>query len=203
LILKGPGDHFPEILQILRDGGLVIAPTETFYGILGDPFSPSAVTRLLRLKGRTPAKPVPLITGDFKVVQSLAEEIPDLLEPLAREFWPGPLTLVLRGGKRLPRGITADTGTIGIRIPSPSPALDLAKSFSGALTATSANLEGRPAPASCEELDRQIIQGVDAVFDGGPTTGDLVKDPPTIVRPGALDDEVERFLRVRDLHNPF
>ena len=82
--------QFREAIRILGEGGLVMAPTETFYGILGDASSQTAVNRLLELKKRGFGKPVPLIAGSVEIVRAMAREIPDLLEPLVREFWPVP-----------------------------------------------------------------------------------------------------------------
>ncbi|UCG38025.1 MAG: threonylcarbamoyl-AMP synthase [bacterium] len=192
---------FRQAVRILGEGGLVIAPTETFYGILCDAWSQKAVTRLLQLKGRGYGKPIPLIAGSAIIVRNVASEVPPVFRYLAREFWPGPLTLVLKAGKGFPRGITAGTGSIGIRIPAQSPALDLARFYRRPLTATSANFEGRPAQRCARELDRDLVRQVDLVIDGGWTPGmqpstvlNLTTDPPSIIRHGALGDRVLEFL---------
>ena len=194
--------QFREAIHILGEGGLVIAPTETFYGILGDASSQEAVTRLLKLKKRGFGKPVPLIAGSVEIVRQMTREIPDLFEPLVREFWPGPLTLVMEAAEGVPGGITAGTGTIGIRIPAQSPALDLARYFRQALTATSANFEGQDAPRSTGEIDPVLAGKVDLVIDGGQTPGvlpstvlNLIPDPPALIRSGVLGEEVKEFLR--------
>jgi len=193
--------QFREAIRIIRDGGLVIAPTETFYGIIGDAWSQKAVKRLVQLKGRDYGKPVPLIAGTVRVVRSAAVDIPPLFRNIAREFWPGPLTLVLMAAKGFPRGITAGTDSIGIRIPGQSPALDLAKFYRGPLTATSANFAGLPAPRSIQELDAELAREVDLVIDGGWTPGvqpstvlNLIPDRPMMLRQGILGKQIEAFL---------
>ena len=193
--------QFRKAIHVLRNGGLVIAPTETFYGIIADAWSRKAVGRLVELKERDYGKPIPLIAGDTIVVSKTAETLPSIFKPLAEEFWPGPLTLVLKAARGFPNGITAGTDSIGIRIPAQSPALDLAKFFRGPLTATSANFSGNPPARSIKELDEDLVQAVDLVIDGGWTPGvkpstvlNLTTEPPELIRSGILGKEVIDFL---------
>lgn len=193
--------QFRKAIRVLRDGGLVIAPTETFYGIIADAWSVKAVGRLIRLKERDFGKPIPLIAGDTIIVSKAAAKIPPVFRPLADRFWPGPLTLVLKAAQGFPEGITAGTDSIGIRIPAQSPALDLAKYFRGPLTATSANFSGDPPARHIKELHPKLVEGVDLVIDGGWTPGvqpstvlNLTTDPPELIRAGALGKEVIDFL---------
>ena len=196
--------QFRQAINILRDGGLVIAPTETFYGIIADAWSQKAVDRILRTKERDFGNPIPLIAGDTITVSRSAASIPPLFKPLADKFWPGPLTLVLKAAKGFPDGITAGTDSIGIRIPAQSPALDLAKFYRGPLTATSANFTGRPPARNIRELDNELIQSVDLVIDGGWTPGgqpstvlDITKQPPVLLRVGILGKRVRAFFNDR------
>jgi L-threonylcarbamoyladenylate synthase len=215
--------QFRKAIRILRGGGLVIAPTETFYGIIADAWSAKAIARLVELKERDYGKPIPLIAGDIIVVSStaaslppifkpLAEEfwpgpltLPPIFKPLAEEFWPGPLTLVLKAASGFPGGITAGTDSIGIRIPAQSPALDLAKFYRGPLTATSANFAGKPPARNIKELDEKLVRAVDLVIDGGWTPGvqpstvlNLTTDPPELIRSGILGKQVINFLARSD-----
>ena len=193
--------QFRKAIHILRNGGLVIAPTETFYGIIADAWSRKAIGRLVELKERDYGKPIPLIAGDTIVVSKTAETLPSIFKPLAEKFWPGPLTLVLKAARGFPNGITAGTDSIGIRIPAQSPALDLAKFFRGPLTATSANFSGNPPARSIKELDEDLVRAVDLVIDGGWTPGvkpstvlNLTTEPPELIRSGILGKEVIDFL---------
>ena len=193
--------QFHQAINILRDGGLVIAPTETFYGIIADAWSQKAVDRVVRMKEREFGNPIPLIAGDTITVSRSAASIPQLFKPLADKFWPGPLTLVLKAAKGFPDGITAGTDSIGIRIPAQSPALDLAKFFRGPLTATSANFTGRPPARHIKDLDEELVRAVDLVIDGGWTPGvksstvlNLTTDPPDLIRSGVLGKQVIDFL---------
>jgi L-threonylcarbamoyladenylate synthase len=197
--------QFRKAIRILRGGGLVIAPTETFYGIIADAWSAKAVARLVELKERDYGKPIPLIAGDTIVVSSTAATLPPIFKPLAEEFWPGPLTLVLKAASGFPGGITAGTDSIGIRIPAQSPALDLAKFYRGPLTATSANFAGKPPARNIKELDEKLVRAVDLVIDGGWTPGvqpstvlNLTTDPPELIRSGILGKQVINFLARSD-----
>ena len=193
--------QFKQACSILRNGGLVIAPTETFYGIIADAWSRKAVDRLVTLKEREFGNPIPLIAGDTIIVSKSVATVPPLFKALTDEFWPGPLTLVLKAAKGFPDGITAGTDSIGIRVPSQSPALDLAKFLRGPLTATSANFPGRPPARSIRQLDEELVRSVDLVIDGGWTRGvqpstvlNLTTDPPELIRSGILGKEVIDFL---------
>jgi L-threonylcarbamoyladenylate synthase len=199
--LKPHVNLLQEAIGIIRDGGLVIAPTDNYYGIIGDAWSQKAVKRLVQIKGRNYGHPIPLIAGNMRIVRSAAHDIPPILSDLAREFWPGPLTLVLHGAKGFPCGITGGTDSIGIRIPDQCPALDLAKFFRRPLTATTASFNGQPGPRSVMELDNELVKEVDLVINGGWTRGfgpstvlNLVQDTPTMLRSGTLGERVDSFL---------
>lgn len=191
-----------EALAVLNEGGLVVIPTETFYGIACDARSAEAVSRLVQIKGREGGKPIPLIAGTTGAVKKCASSLPHRFQSLADRFWPGPLTLILNAARNFPSPITAETGTVGIRVPGQSFALDLAQAFSGPVTATSANRVGQTPARKVNELDAFLVQRIDLVVDGGTTPGDepstildLTTDPPEILRPGVLFEEVSGFLK--------
>lgn len=125
-------------------GELVVYPTETFYGIGADARSPAALARIFALKGRDPNNPIALIAADTTSAFALACEIPALARRLADAFWPGPLTLVLPAAQGLHPALVGPDGGVGVRV-SPHPqARSLASGLGRPLTATSANLSGRP-----------------------------------------------------------
>ena len=142
IILSSDEQALRDALTVIRSGGLVIVPTETFYGIAADPFNTDTPTidKLLRVKGREPGKPVPLIADTPETVLSACRTVHPQFNSIAGKFWPGPLTLILEAKPEIPKAVTADTGTVGIRIPGPSFALELARAHKGLLTATSANI---------------------------------------------------------------
>ncbi|HEX9052517.1 MAG TPA: L-threonylcarbamoyladenylate synthase, partial [Anaeromyxobacter sp.] len=127
-----------EAARLLRRGGVVAYPTETFYGLGALARDGAAVDRLARAKGRPDGKPLPLLAADRAQVGEVAVIGPDAAR-LAEAFWPGPLTLVLPARPGLPEAITAGTGTVGIRVPGGEIARALARAAGGAIVATSAN----------------------------------------------------------------
>jgi len=156
---------------VLRQGGIVAFPTETYYGLAVDPFNPDALRRLFTVKKRTTQKPIlTVINGSYQLT-SLVRDIPPLFQVLMDQFWPGPLTLVFNGREYLPPLLTGQTGTIGIRWSSNRVACRLAARFGNAVTATSANLSGGTPAVTAAECSRYFGSGIDFVIDGGTTPG--------------------------------
>jgi len=171
-----------EAAAVLRRGGVIAYPTETFYGLGALVSRRGAVDRLAQAKGRPDGKPLPLLAGSLAQVEVVAELSP-LARRLAAAFWPGPLTLVLPSRPGLPGPITGEGASVGVRVTSGAVAAALALAAGGALVATSANLAGAAPAASVDALDPALVASLDLVLDGGPTPGGL---PSTVV---ALGDE--------------
>ena len=188
------GPKLAEAAQVLSGGGLVIFPTETFYGIAADHKSAQALTRLAELKGRDQAKPVALILAQASEVEGLAATVSEQAKELMARHWPGPLTLVLAAKDGLDPSLVSANGGVGMRL-SPHPvAAGLALALGRAITATSANLAGGPAVASVEDLDPQVAQGVDLILDAGECPGgmastvvDARSDRVVVLRPGPVN----------------
>jgi len=166
--------------EVLRRGGIVVYPTETFYGLGALARAGGALDRLARAKLRPEGKPLPLLAADRAQVEEVAV-LRGRAARLAERFWPGPLTLVLPARLGLSAAVTGGTGTVGIRIPGSEVARALAAAAGGALVSTSANPSGGPPPARVEDLDQALREAVDLVLDGGATPGGL---PSTVVEVG-------------------
>ncbi len=196
LITLDPQVPAPDLLRaaagVLAKGGLAVFPTETLYGIAADHANPQALERLSRLKGRTPDKPFGLILASAAEVDDLASGVTPSARGLMERHWPGPLTLILAAPPGLHPSLVYEGG-VAMRL-SPHPvAAGLAAALGRAVTATSANPAGGPAPASLAELDPLIAENVDLILDAGPCPGgppstlaDVRKDPPRVLRPGAV-----------------
>lgn len=169
-------------LEALRAGHLVVYPTETFYALGADPFSPEALERIFAVKGRNPQRPIALIAANAGLALALAREVPPGARRLARAFWPGPLTLVLPARAGLPPGIVGPDGGVGVRV-SPHPAAcALSLGFGRPITATSANLSGYPPPATLAAAHRQLGDKVKVYLEGGSLNATA---PSTVARLGA------------------
>jgi L-threonylcarbamoyladenylate synthase len=183
--------EYSEYIAILRRGGVVACPTETFYGLLADAGDTGAVLRVVAMKGRGAGDPIAVLLPSVDSVSMVASEFPDAARRLADEYWPGPLTLLLRAVEGLPGALTRH-GRIGVRVPGPSPALDLVRAFGGPLTATSANRTGQPAAGTDAEVRESLGEEVDGVVPGAAPGGlpstvvDVTRNPPRVIRAGAV-----------------
>lgn len=178
---------------LLRQGLLVVYPTETFYGLACDPRQAAAVERIFAAKGRPDRMALPLIAADREAVRCCTREIPDVAHRLMDAFWPGPLTLVLPAAEDLPPLLLGGGHTVGVRVSSHPVASGLARAASGPIVATSANRSGEPPPSTAQEADEALGDVVGLILDGGSSRGgsastviDLTVDPPRLIRSGAV-----------------
>jgi L-threonylcarbamoyladenylate synthase len=191
-----PDDPATEVVRraaaLLRDGGLVAFPTDTFYGLAVDPTHPAAVARLFEAKGRPPQSALPLIAADIEQARRVGR-FTTLAERLAGCFWPGPLTLVVEARAGIVPAVLGGGRTIAVRVPAHLVARMLAREAGGAITATSANRSGERAPQSPDDVVRALGSWVDAVLDAGLTPGgmpssivDATGAAPALLREGAV-----------------
>lgn len=188
-----------EAVAAIRAGHVVGFPTDTLYGLAADPRSLKPVERVLALKGRDAGQTIALVAADLTQVEEIA-----VLSPLARqaakEFWPGPLTMLLRAMPGLANATIGEGGLVGVRIPDHVVALALARACGHALTATSANRSGQPPTADPDEVVSQL-PALEVLLDAGNAPGgspstlvDLSGDVPRLVRAGATPfDRVLEF----------
>jgi L-threonylcarbamoyladenylate synthase len=164
--------------EVIKRGGIVAFPTETYYGLGAAYDSTASLKKLFALKHRPEEKPMPLIAGNLKAIGLVAQPIDRVTASVIEKFWPGPLTLLLPAREGLPRLLTAGTANVAVRIPGESFALALAHSLAYPITATSANISGMRPADTAEEVLRYFGGGLDLVIDGGRTPGGA---PSTIV----------------------
>ncbi|HVQ77699.1 MAG TPA: L-threonylcarbamoyladenylate synthase [Candidatus Binatia bacterium] len=179
--------------RVIRSGGLVAFPTETFYGLGADALDAAAVARLYRAKGRPADKAVLVLVDSIAMAADLVAAIPDRVRELMVRHWPGPLTIVLEASPAVPAALTGGTGTLGVRLPGHAAARGLVAAAGRPVTAPSANPHGAAPPTTAAEVVRALGAAVDLVLDGGPTAGgpastivDCTTWPPRIVRPGPV-----------------
>ncbi|MFF1877729.1 L-threonylcarbamoyladenylate synthase [Leifsonia sp. NPDC058230] len=147
-------------------GELVVLPTDTVYGVAADAFNPAAVQRLLDAKGRGRQSPPPVLIPGIPTLAALAEDVPQAVTDLVQEFWPGGLTVVLPAQPSLAWDLGETRGTVALRMPSDTIALELL-SETGPLAVSSANLTGRPAARTAAEAEGMLGDSVEVYLDGG------------------------------------
>jgi len=187
----------------LSQGGLVVFPTETVYGLGADALSETAVAKIFRAKGRPTDHPLIVHLADASAARDLADHWPQAADCLARAFWPGPLTLILPKSSRVPLAVTGGQDSVGLRVPRHPVAQALLKAFaavgSGAVAAPSANRFGQVSATRAQDVVAQLAPYMadnDLILDGGPCTEglestvvDCTAETPRILRPGILGRE--------------
>jgi L-threonylcarbamoyladenylate synthase len=179
---------------VVRRGGLIAFPTETFYGLGASPFDARAVQRIFDLKGRAQRTgPILVLIRCRAELESLVAEITPAAERLMQGCWPGPLTLVFQAAAAVPGVLTAGTGTIGIRLSAHADLQRVLEAAGGPLTGTSANRSGLAPATTASAVEAALGADVDMILDAGPTAGGLpttVVDttvcPPRLIREGRV-----------------
>lgn len=190
---KPAKDLIEHSAQILASGGLVVFPTETFYGIAADSQNSDGLAKLAKLKDREAAKPFPLIISSVDQLDSLVGDLSTFVHKITNFHWPGPLTLVMQAKAGVHPKLLSDNNGIGVRLSSWPIAQALANALDRAITATSANLAGGQPAKTVDELYPAVVEAVDLILDGGPTPGGLAStvldvrcDPPKVLRQGPI-----------------
>lgn len=207
-VLKVDSDHpekeiIEEAVKLIKEGKLIVFPTETVYGLGADALNKEAVRRIFKVKGRSFNKPLSILIGKKEELSKYVQEIPKSAQVLIERFWPGPLTLILRASLLISDNIIkGENNTIGIRMPNGRVALEIVKTSGVSLACPSANLSGRPSPTKAEEVIKDLGEKIDLILDGGETkigvestVLNLTSSPPTILREGVLKrEEIEKVI---------
>jgi L-threonylcarbamoyladenylate synthase len=191
-------DTMDHAANVLKEGGIILFPTDTLYGLGADALNPEALKRLRALKGREEKKAISIVVADMAMAEKYAEVTP-LARRLAERFLPGKLTLVLSAKGNLPEELTAGTGTVGIRIPKHLLCLNIARELGRPYTATSANVSDREPELSAEKILAQFgdkAKEIGKVIDMGElpesapsTVVDARGEKPLVLREGAVSAE--------------
>jgi L-threonylcarbamoyladenylate synthase len=200
-VIKEKNPESPAIAALMiNNGGVVIYPTETLYGLGANALSEISVRRVFVTKGRPYGKPIPLLVRDIEMFREVAI-VTEQASKLIRSFLPGPLTLVLDEKINFPGLITADTGKVAVRISNHPFVKQLFRYISQPLTSTSANISGGDNLYDIKGIYDAFNSKVDLIIDSGtlhPSKGstvvDLTKSPPSIIREGEISRElIEEF----------
>ena len=189
-------EELKEAAALLRAGQLVAVPTETVYGLAGNGLDETAVEQIYEVKGRPQVKPLSLMVPDALAMERCCREVPPQAHALAKHFWPGPLTIVLRSKDLVPAIVRAGGETVGLRCPDHPMTLELLRLSGIPFAAPSANPSGEPSPKTAEEVEAYFDGKIAAIVDGGPcglgkesTILDMSQRPFRILRQGALPAE--------------
>ena len=182
--------------QIVRQGGLVVFPTETVYGLGANGLDGDAVKKIFEAKGRPQDNPLILHVARKSDVKDLWLRVSDITRKLMDAFWPGPLTLVCQKSSIVPDEVTAGLDTVAVRMPDNKTALALIRAAGVPIAAPSANLSGKPSPTTAEHVLEDMDGRIDMVLDGGPcrvgveSTVISLVGKPRILRPGGITKEM-------------
>jgi L-threonylcarbamoyladenylate synthase len=181
---------------VLRDGGLVVFPTETVYGIGALADSKFGAQEIFEVKVRPLDKPLPWLVESEDALDIYGIDVPDYAHTLARAHWPGPLTLIVKASDRVGRDFRAPDGTVALRSPDHEVVIELLQAAGGPIIATSANTSGNPAPGTFSDVEVRIVQAADLSLDGGETAHqqsstvvDCTGSSPVVIREGAIPAE--------------
>lgn len=197
-----PEPSIAAAVEILRSGGLVAFPTETVYGLGADASNPDAVRKIFAAKGRPSDHPVIVHVASIAQLNDWAIDVPPAARMLGEEFWPGPLTLILKRAPSVPDVVTGGQDTVGIRIPSHPVAQSMLKAFGGGVAGPSANRFGRVSTTTAQHVYDELGDKVDLILDGGAcevgiesTIIDFSRGKPVLMRPGHITvDDIEAVL---------
>ena len=183
--------------KCLKNGGTVVFPTETVYGLGADAFNTDAIDKIYIAKGRPSDNPLIVHISDISDVENLAKSITPNAKILMNNFWPGPLTLIFKKKDNVPDKVTAGLDTVAVRYPSNETARKLIKQSGVLVAAPSANLSGSPSPTICEDVVSDLNGRVDYIIDGTgceigleSTVVDVSGDETVILRPGGITLEM-------------
>ena len=185
-----------EAARCIRDGGVILYPTDTIYGIGCDASNEKAVEKIFEIKKRSASNPVLMLASSVPMVESLVEEISPQAFRLMNKFWPGPLTLLFKPKKKMPKLLIPENNKIGIRIPANQFCLYMIEQCNTPVVSTSANLSGIQTSGKISELKKIFFGKVDLIIDRGDlenitpsTIVDVTSESVIVVREGVITRE--------------
>ena len=183
--------------RIIRKGGLVAFPTETVYGLGGDALNPESSKKIYAAKGRPSDNPLIVHIADKRDLHRIVREVPEKAKKLMEAFWPGPLTMIFYKNELVPQATTGGLDTVAVRMPSDRIAAAFIRAAGGFVAAPSANVSGRPSTTTAAHVEEDLSGRIEMILDGGQaviglesTIVDMSVEPPVILRPGAVTEEM-------------
>lgn len=185
-----------EPAELIRNGGIVVFPTETVYGIGANALNENAIKKLYDIKKRPLNKPISLLVNSIDMIEQVTKDITKLEYALIKTFFPGPLTIILKKKNIVPNIVTANQDTVGIRMPANEIALKLIGYVGSPIATPSANISGKPSGINLKDIMEDFDGKVDCFIDDGPskiglasTIVQVVDGVPHILRQGSISEK--------------
>lgn len=193
--------NIDKIVDVLNDGGIVITPTDTIYGIMGDALNEDVIKKIFDIKKRPLNKPLLLLMNSFEMVMEYTVEISEKERNLIYRFWPGLVTFILKKNRKVNNLITSGNDTVGIRIPDNKDLLEIISRLNRPVISTSANITGTEVITSTELIEKDLIDNIDYIEDGGEVdnvSSTIVKvenNELIVLRDGKLSEEIINYFK--------
>lgn len=180
------------VSSVINSGGVVIMPTDTVYGIMADALNEVAVRKIYEIKGRDYNKPLIVLVNSYKMLNKYTENITKLENKLIKEFFPGPLTIILKKNENINELITAGGDTVGVRIPNNKELLEIISKLDRPIVSSSANVSDEDVITDISMLNDELVTHVDYIYDGGK----ILNKSSTIIK---VENEIVKILRDGEL----
>lgn len=193
--------NIDKICEVINNGGIVITPTDTIYGIMGDSLNEDVIRKVFEIKKRPFNKPLLLLMDSFEMVEQYTEEISEKERILMDRYWPGLVTFILKKNDKISELITTGNDTVGIRIPNNKDLLEIIRRLNRPVISTSANITGTEVITSTQLLEKDLIDNIDYIEDGGEVDSEsstiikMENNKLVVLREGKLSREIEEYYK--------
>lgn len=188
-----------DIIKTLKDGKLVIMPTDTIYGIIGDATNEDVINKVYEVKERPHDKPLLILVSNFTMLHELVTEIPKETEKIIKKFWPGPLTILFKKSSKVSDTLTANSALVAIRMPNDKRLLNIMNHLNRPLISTSANISSHNAITNPNQLEEKMKEKIDLIVDEGTVNNEvstlitIVNGKIEILREGSLTEKIRKL----------
>ena len=188
-----------DIIKTLKDGKLVIMPTDTIYGIIGDATNEDVINKVYEVKERPHDKPLLILVSNLSMLHELVTEIPKETEKIINKFWPGPLTILFKKSSKVSDALTANSALVAIRMPKDKRLLNIMNHLNRPLISTSANISSHDAITNPNQLEEKMKEKIDLIVDEGTVNNEastlitIVNGKIEILREGSLTEKIRKL----------
>lgn len=188
-----------DIIKTLKDGKLVIMPTDTIYGIIGDATNEDVINKVYEVKERPHDKPLLILVSNLSMLHELVTEIPKETEKIIKKFWPGPLTILFKKSSKVSDTLTANSSLVAIRMPNDKRLLNIMNHLNRPLISTSANISSHNAITNPNQLEEKMKEKIDLIVDEGTVNNEastlitIVNGKIEILREGSLTEKIRKL----------